>query len=211
MSSAREIVYVVDDDPSVRKGLTRLLRSGGFASETFESAQQFLDQHDARAVGCAILDLAMPGVDGLRLQTALREAGSVLAIVFLTGHGDVPSSVQAMKQGALDFLQKPVGDDQLLAVTRAAIERSRKLDVERRELADIEQRLATLTPREREVLGHLVAGRLNKQVAADLGTVEHTVKMHRARIMEKMRVRSFAALVRLAQRAGIAGPPPSPR
>jgi FixJ family two-component response regulator len=201
-------VFVVDDDPSVRKGVQRLLRSAGWAVEGFDSALEFLERHDHDAVGCVILDLAMPGFDGLQMQQALANRRSVLSIVFLTGHGDVPSSVQAMKAGAVDFLSKPVGEEQLLAAVRQAIERSEAIAQAQREVADIERRLATLTPREREVLPHLVRGRLNKQIAADLGTVEKTIKVHRARIMQKMQVRTLVALSRLAERAGIASSSP---
>ncbi len=196
-------VFVVDDDASVRKGVLRLLRSSGLAAEGYPSAQAFLDGPDRAAIGCVILDLAMPGVNGLQMQEALAGAGSALQIVFLTGHGDIPSSVRAMKHGAVDFLTKPVSDDVLLDAVHHAIERARVLEQGRREKYDIERRLATLTPREREVLPHLVRGRLNKQIAADLGTVEKTIKVHRARIMQKMQVRTLVALARLAQQAGI--------
>jgi FixJ family two-component response regulator len=180
------------------------LRSAGLAAEGYASAQAFLDGHDRAAIGCVILDLAMPGIDGLKMQEALAGSGSVLPIVFLTGHGDIPTSVRAMKHGAVDFLTKPVSDDMLLDGVHQAIERARILEQGRREKYDIERRLVTLTPREREVLLHLVRGRLNKQIAADLGTVEKTIKVHRARIMQKMQVRTLVALARLAQQAGIA-------
>jgi len=204
MTDAACKVFVVDDDESVRRGVQRLLRSAGFSAEGYASAQAFLEGHDRAAIGCVILDLAMPGINGLQLQEALAGSGSVLPIVFLTGHGDIPTSVQAMKSGAVDFLTKPVSDEMLLGAVRHAIERARVLERERRELADIERRLATLTPREREVLRHLARGRLNKQIAADLGTVEKTIKVHRARIMLKMQVRTLVALARLLQQAGIA-------
>lgn len=203
MTGAAVTVFVVDDDLSVRKGVVRLLRSAGFVTEAFASAQEFLERHDRDAVGCVILDLAMPGLDGLQMQQALAGRGSVLAIVFLTGHGDIPKSVQAMKQGAIDFLIKPVGDEDLLRAVRHAIARCETAHRELSENAEIARRLATLTPREREVLGHLVLGRMNKQIAADLGTVVQTIKVHRARIMQKMQVRTFAALIRLAERAGL--------
>ena len=188
VSGATPTVFVVDDDPSVLKGVKRLLRSAGFTAETFASAQDFLARHDREAAGCVILDLAMPGIDGLRMQQTLTEQGSVLPIIFLTGHGDVPTSVQAMKRGAVDFLTKPVGDDELLGAVRGAIERCEVLRQARREIVEFERRLATLTPREREVLEHLLSGKLNKQIAADLGTVEQTIKVHRARVMQKMQV-----------------------
>jgi FixJ family two-component response regulator len=199
---------VVDDDPSVRKGVTRLLRSAGLAAEAFTSAHDFLERYDRDAAGCVILDLAMPGLDGLQMQQALADRGSVLPIIFLTGHGDIPTTVRAMKGGAVDFLTKPVSDDELLGAVQHAIALCETLQEARREVAEIERRMATLTPREREVLKHLVAGKLNKQIAADLGTVEQTIKVHRARVMHKMQARNLAALVRLTSRAGIEVPPP---
>jgi FixJ family two-component response regulator len=195
----------VDDDAAVRKGLARLLRSAGLAVATFDSPREFLDHHDPNAPGCLVLDVAMPGLNGLELQQALIAGGHELAIVFLTGHGDIPMSVQAMKRGAVDFLTKPVNDDDLLNAVRVAIEKDRLQRAERAEIAVIQQHLATLTPREREVLQHLITGQLNKQIAADLGTVEKTIKVHRARVLEKMQVHSVAELVHLAERAGIAG------
>jgi FixJ family two-component response regulator len=204
-------VFVVDDDPSVRRGVQRLLRSAGLTAEAFASAADFLERYDRYAAGCVILDLAMPGFDGLQMQQALADRGSVLPIIFLSGHGDVPTSVHAMKRGAVDFLTKPVSDDELLAAVRNAIERCEALYGTREEIEDIRRRVATLTPREREVLTHLLSGRLNKQIAADLGTVEYTIKVHRARVMQKMQVRTLAALVRLAERAGIEPAPPTER
>ena len=203
MIGGTPIVFVVDDDASVRRGVKRLLRSAGFTAETFASAREFLEHYDHDTAGCVILDLAMPGFDGLQLQQALAERDSMLPIIFLTGRGDIPTSVQAMKGGAVDFLTKPASDDKLLAAVRNAIQRCEALYRAREEIATIRRRVATLTPREREVLAHLLSGKLNKQIAADLGTVEHTIKIHRARVMQKMQVRAFAALVRLAERAGI--------
>jgi FixJ family two-component response regulator len=150
-----------------------------------------------------VLDLAMPGLNGLELQAALTVKGSAIPIIFLTGHGNIPTSVQAMKRGALDFLTKPVNDDDLLKAVQAAIEKDRLARIARAELEDIQARLDSLTPREREVLTHVVSGQLNKQTAADLGTVEKTIKVHRGRVMEKMKVHSVAELVHLAERAGI--------
>jgi FixJ family two-component response regulator len=209
MNSAAPIVFVVDDDPSVRRGVERLLRSAGHAVESFACARDFLERYDCDAAGCVILDLAMPGYDGLQMQQALADRGSALPIIFLTGHGDIPSSVQAMKRGAVDFLTKPVNGDDLLAAVRNAIERCEALYRARDEIADIRSRFATLTPREREVLAHVLAGKLNKQIAAELGTIEHTIKVHRARVMQKMQARTLAALVRLAQRAAIEPVPPT--
>jgi FixJ family two-component response regulator len=204
MNDRTNTVFAIDDDPSVLKGLERLLRSAGFKVQLFASARTFLDSYRPDGIGCIIMDLAMPGLDGLQLQQRLAERGGVLPIIFLTGHGDIATSVRAMKQGAVDFLTKPIDDEALLVAVRQAIKHSTLLDRDRGELADIEQRLATLTPREREVLGHLLSGKLNKQIAASLGTVEKTIKVHRARVMQKMRAPTVAALVRLAERAGVA-------
>lgn len=196
-------VYLVDDDPAVLKGLSRLLRSAGWAVAPFESAQSFLDAAALDAMGCVVLDVSMPGMDGPALQQALADRGSVLAIIFLTGRGDLSTGVNAMKTGAVDFLSKPVDEQVLLDAVRLAIERSRDANRNRLELAKVRQCLATLTPREREVLDLVVAGRLNKQIAAELGTVEKTIKVHRARVMEKMKAGSLAELVRLADRANM--------
>jgi FixJ family two-component response regulator len=196
-------VFVVDDDAAVLKSLSRLLRSAGLAAATFSSPRDFLDQHDPNTPGCLVLDVAMPGLNGLELQQALMARGHELAIIFLTGHGDIPMSVKAMKQGAVDFLTKPVDRDDLLKAVRVAIEKDRLQRQAHAEVAEIQQRLATLTPREREVMHHVISGHLNKQTAADLGTVEKTIKVHRARVMEKMKVHSVAELVHLAERAGV--------
>ena len=196
-------VFLVDDDPAVLKSLSRLLRSVGLEVATFSSPHDFLEQYDPHAPGCLVLDMEMPGLNGLELQETLNTKGSAIPIVFLTGQGDVHGSVLAMKSGALDFLTKPVNDDQLISVIHQAFEKDSIARAARAELDDIQQRLATLTPREREVLTHVVSGQLNKQIANDLGTVEKTIKVHRARVMEKMKVGSVAELVRLAQRAGI--------
>ena len=203
MNYARPTVFVVDDDPAVLKSLSRLLRSARLDAATFSTPREFLERHDPSAPGCLVLDVAMPGLNGLELQEALTAMGSELPIIFLTGHGDIPMSVQAMKRGAVDFLTKPVNDEDLLKAVRAAIEKDSVARRARAELEEIQQRLATLTPREREVLEHVIAGQLNKQTAADLGTVEKTIKVHRARVMEKMKVQSVAELVHLADQAGI--------
>ena len=198
-------VFVVDDYAPGRRSISRLLRTAGFAVTAFASAEEFLAQYDPETPGCLVLDLAMPAVSGLELQGMLADRGSLLPIIFLTAHGDIPKSVQAMKRGATDFLTKPVNDEDLLAAVRAAIEKHRALRREQAELSEIRARLATLTPREREVLEYVVAGKLNKQIAGDLGTVEQTVKIHRAHVMQKMRVQSVAELVRLTERCGIGG------
>jgi FixJ family two-component response regulator len=199
----RTTVYLVDDDAAVLKGLRRLLASAGLHVVAFESPRDFLEGLDREASGCVVLDFSMPGLNGLELQQALAASGNALPVIFLTGKGDIPTSVQAMKGGAADFLTKPVDGEVLLAAIRGAIERDRSQRAERAERDDIARRLATLTARERDVLRHVVAGRLNKQIAAELGTVEKTVKVHRARVMEKMQARSLAELVRLAQKAGL--------
>ena len=196
-------VCIVDDDSAVLKSLARLLRSARLNVMAFGSPQEFLERHDPRAPGCLVLDLAMPGLNGLELQAALTVKGSAIPIIFLTGHGDIPTSVQAMKRGALDFLTKPVNDGDLLKAVQVAIEKDRIARLASAELEDIQARLDSLTPREREVLTHVVSGQLNKQTAADLGIVEKTIKIHRARVMEKMKVHSVAELVHLAERAGI--------
>lgn len=199
-------IYVVDDDPAVLKALCRILRSAGYQPEPFGSASQFMECYRADAPGCLVLDLSMPGVTGLELQHWLTQIKSTLPIIFLTGRGDIPTSVRAMKDGAVDFLTKPVEDSQLLHSIEEALRREREACALRTEAEELRARLATLTPREHEVLTHVVSGRLNKQIAAELGTVEQTIKVHRARVMRKMGVHSLAELVRLAQRAGIAGP-----
>ena len=166
MSEHAPTVFVVDDDPSVLKGLSRLLRSAGWQEVTYDSPDAFLRQYDRDAPGCLVLDVAMPGVDGLELQRRLVDAGCPLPIVFITGHADIPTSVRAMRAGALNFLSKPVNDDHLLGAVREAVETDRVARRAQRDMALVRERLATLTPREREVLEHVVAGKLNKQIAA---------------------------------------------
>ena len=200
------MVYLVDDDLDVRKAIGRLLESAGLEVSSFASARQFLDGYDRRAPGCLVLDLAMPGLNGLELQAALEREASPLPIIFLTGRGDIATSVQAMKHGAVDFLTKPVDDAALLAAVHDALAASRtrhRADLER---ADLTQRLSTLTLRERQVLEGIAAGRLNKQIAAELGTSEKTIKFHRGNLMRKMGARVAADLVRLAARAGLGSP-----
>jgi FixJ family two-component response regulator len=195
-------IFLVDDDAPVRDALSRLLRAHRFAVAAFASPKEFLEHYNPDMPGCLVLDLKMRG-NGFGLQRTLQEKGSSPPIIFLTGHGDVPKSVQALKDGASDFLTKPVNDTELLAAVRVAIEKDHARRQEQAELSEIRARLATLTAREREVLEQVVAGKLNKQIAGDLGTVEQTVKVHRAHVMEKMRVRSVAELVRLTERCGI--------
>ena len=203
MREAGFTTFLVDDDPAVLKAITRLLNAAGYRTRSFSSPQEFLSAHDPSIPGCAIIDLVMSELDGLHLQQALLETGSERPIIFLSGKGDVSTSVRAMKAGAVDFLTKPVKREALFsAVVRAA-----KVDALSRQKRDesksIGDRLATLTHREREVLEYVIAGRLNKQIAASLGTVEKTVKVHRGRMMGKLGVKSVADLVRLADKAGI--------
>jgi FixJ family two-component response regulator len=200
---ASPTVFVVDDYAPARKSTSRLLRTAGFVVAAFASAEEFLAQYDPQTLGCLVLDVAMPALNGLELQRILTKTGRLLPIIFLTGHGDIPKSVQAMKHGASDFLTKPVNDEDLLAAVRVAIEKDRGLRREQAKLTEIQARLATLTPREREVLEYVIAGKLNKQIAGELGTVEQTVKIHRSHVMQKMGVRSVAELVRLTERCGI--------
>ncbi len=199
-------VYLVDDDPGVLKALSRLLSASGYDVRSFASAQEFLAQHDPELPGCAVFDVSMPALDGLALQEIFKASGDQRPIIFLTGNGDIPKSVRAMKAGALDFLTKPVDKQLFLDVIARAKEDDSKLRQARIEVQEIQVKIARLTPREREVLSHVVAGRLNKQIAGDLGTVEKTIKVHRGRMMEKLGVRTVADLVRLAERAGISAP-----
>jgi FixJ family two-component response regulator len=197
-------VFLVDDDTGVLKALSRLLRAKGYDVRPSSSAEEFLEGHDAALPGCAVFDVSMPGLDGLALQQVFTAGGKQRPIIFLTGKGDIQKSVRAMKAGAVDFLTKPVRDKDLLD----AIARAKRQDAGTRqtsaEVAAIQAKIATLTPREREVLTHVIAGRLNKQIAGDLGTVEKTIKVHRGRMMEKLGVHTIVDLVRLAEKAGIA-------
>jgi len=197
-------VFVVDDEAPVRKALSRMLRANRFAVATFASSKEFLGQYDPDASGCLVLDIMMPG-NGLELQRILQKKGCTLPIIFLTGYGDVSKSVQALKGGAIDFLTKPVNDQSLLRAVRAAIEKNRVTRQKQTQVSEICSRLAALTPRERQVLEHIVSGELNKQIAGHLGITQRTVKAHRARLMEKMKVDSVAKLVCLANRCGITG------
>ena len=199
-------IFLVDDDAGVLKALSRLLRAKGYDTRSCSSAQEFLDRHDPALAGCAVFDVAMPGLDGLALQQAFKADGHQRPIIFLTGKGDIPKSVQAMRAGAIDFLTKPVNDLALLNAIARAEQDDAKARKTRAELAAIEAKIATLTPRERQVLSHVAAGRLNKQIACDLGTVEKTIKVHRGRVMEKLGVRTVADLVRLAEKVGISIP-----
>ena len=196
-------VFLVDDDAGVLKSLARLLKTRGYEIQAFTSPHAFLASHDTSVPGCAILDVSMPDLDGLALQLALTAEGAQRSVIFLTGRGDIPTSVRAMRAGAIDFLTKPINDVDLWAAIARAEKEDCGIRTANASLHSINARFALLTPREREVMTHVIAGRLNKQIAGDLGTVEKTVKVHRARVMSKLVVRSVADLVRLAEKAGI--------
>jgi FixJ family two-component response regulator len=197
------VIAVVDDDPSVRRGLDRLIRSVGWKAETFASAQEFLARARAEAPACVVLDLQLPGQSGLDLQKAMGEIGLEIPIIFLTGHGNIPVSVQAMKAGAIEFLTKPVEERDLLKAIEEAVERDRRTRQQHADIRDLRDRYESLTAREQEVLRQVVSGLLNKQIAAELGITEDTVKFHRGHIMRKMRADSLADLVRMAENLGI--------
>ena len=192
-------VAVIDDDDPIRIALGRLLKAAGIESIGFSSAAQFLSDPRNLAVECAVVDVRMPGVDGLALQEELAHTLPHLSLVFISGHGDIPMTVNAMKKGAIDFLEKPVDGEVLLGAVRRATERTIKLKESRDKLDDLEWRFRRLTPRERQVFAMVTVGRLNKQIAFDLGISEKTIKVHRARVMEKMEAGSLADLVRMAQ------------
>jgi RNA polymerase sigma factor (sigma-70 family) len=200
------VVFIVDDDASVRMSLERLVRSVGLRGKTFASAPEFLEHASADGPSCLVLDVRMPGVSGLALQERLAAAGPRIPIIFITGHGDVTLSVRAMKAGAVDFLPKPFNDQDLLEAIQEAIARDRQAREKRAALQAIQQRVDLLTPREHDVLGLVVAGLLNKQIAAELGMSEKTVKVHRAQVMQKMQVSSVAQLVLLAEKVGLTTP-----
>ena len=202
-SAPEATVYLVDDDPAVLKSLARLLRSEYWRVETFESAESFLGGWKATAPGCVVLDVDLPGLDGLELQRRLSEAGSAVPIVFLSGQGDIPMTVRAMQGGALDFLTKPVAAATLLSAVKTAIDRDMAAHRARLNAGDLEQRFARLSKREREVLHAVTAGKLNKQIAAELGIAEQTVKFHRSRIMERTQAKTTAELMAMAGTLGI--------
>ena len=208
MTSVAPVVHVVDDDASFRTAIARLLRASGYRVALYEFGERLLENLPGRQPGCILLDLRMSGLSGLELQDRLAELGHTLPIVFLTGHGDIPASVRAIKAGAEDFLSKPVSKEPLLAAVGRALERDRQARKDRDQLAALRALVATLTPRESEVFALVVRGKLNKQIAYELGTSERTIKAHRRSIMEKLRVQSLAELVLLADRLGIAVPPP---
>jgi len=199
-------VFLLDDEPGMLKALTRLLKAEGFTVQAFTAAKAFLESYRPETLGCLVLDVAMPELNGLELQRRLTRSGVLVPIVFLTGHGDIPMTVQAIKAGAVDFLTKPVKDTDLLRAVRAALQRAAEQRELIAEIALLRQRYASLTPRESEVMAQVVAGLLNKQIAADFGVGEHTIKMHRARVMQKMGVVALADLVRAAERLALAKP-----
>jgi len=196
-------VFIVDDDTSVVNALSRLMRVKGYEVQAYTSPREFIANHDPAIPGCALLDVAMPDLDGLTLQRELAIAGSHRPIIFLTGQGDIPTTVRAMQAGAIDFLTKPVSNKDLLAAISRAEDKDARSRATDAELQSIQARIAALTPRERQVLTQVVAGRLNKQIAYDLGTVEKTIKFHRASMMKKLQVRTVADLVRMAEKAGV--------
>jgi FixJ family two-component response regulator len=201
--AAASVIFVVDDDVSLRNSLSRLISSVGFAVEAFPSARAFLEVPRPAVPGCLVLDVRMPGLSGLDLQRELAATDAELPIIFLTGHGDIPMSVRAMKAGAVEFLTKPFREQELLDAIRSAIERDRTMRAERQERTELRRRYASLTPRERDVLAGIVAGLLNKQIAGELGTSEATVKEQRGHLMAKMEAGSVAELARFAARLGI--------
>jgi FixJ family two-component response regulator len=199
-------IAIVDDDPSVREGLSSLIRSAGLKVETFASAQEFLARPDDETPSCIVLDLQLPGLSGLDLQKRMAEAGLEIPIVFLTGHGNIPASVQAMKAGAVEFLTKPFDDEELLRAIQEAVQRDRQTRQQHADIRELQNRYQSLTAREQEVMQQVVSGLLNKQVAAELHITEYTVKIHRGRVMRKMHAESLADLVRMAENLGIHSP-----
>ena len=203
MKDADAVVFVVDDDSSVREAIKSLISLVGLRVETFETAQEFLQSKRPDVPGCVVLDVELPGLSGLDLQRELAAHGVKLPIIFITGHGDIPTSVRAMKAGALEFLTKPFHDQDLLDAIRQALERDRAARRHSKEIAELRERFDALTSREREVMSLVVAGLLNKQIAAELGISEVTVKIHRGRVMNKMGAQSLAELVRMTERLEI--------
>ena len=208
-STTTPIVHIVDDDDSLRTAVSRLLRVAGYEVQSHASVGAFLLARPGSVPGCVILDIRMPGPSGFDVQDSFQKEGETLPIIFLTGHGDIPLSVRAMRMGAVDFLTKPVKREVLLGAVQMAIARDAELRIERDSVRQCHQLLETLTPREQEVFAGVVAGKLNKQIAADLGTAERTVKAHRAQVMKKMQVSSVAELVRMAENLRVSKAPSS--
>lgn len=206
MSDSLATIFIVDDNASVLKAMERMLRTSGLKVVAYASAREFFEQYDPNIPGCLVLDIAMPGMDGLELQKLLIERGETLPIIFLTAHGDVSMSVQALKRGASDFLLKPVDEAELLDAISAALKVDNLQRQNNLELSEIRQRLESLTPRECQVLQLVIAGKLNKQIAAELGMAEKTVKVHREHIKQKLKVRSAPELLKLCEMAGMALP-----
>ena len=207
MTEGTSTVFVVDDDEAVRNGLRLLFKSVGLTAVTYPSATAFLAEYDHNRAGCLVLDVRMPGMSGLELQHELNSRGAILPVIFMTGHGDVPMAVDAMQQGAFDFVQKPFRDQDLLDRINRALSKDQETRVQLKHTDQIRQRFAALTPREREVLALLIRGRANKVIAGELGLSQRTVEIHRAHVMDKMQARSIAELVRMVLDAGLIAEP----
>ncbi len=202
-------VFIIDDDPSVRKGLTRIVKAAGINTESFESAGDFLSSHNCKEYGCIILDVHMPEMTGPELQEKLIEAGCSMPIIFLSAHGDVPTTARTMKKGAVDFLEKPVDQEDLMAALQVSLARDLETRAKRAEYDSILEHIKTLTPREHEAMTYVITGMLNKQIGAEMDISEETVKIHRGRVMQKLGIVSVAELVRICEKAGIT--PAEPR
>jgi FixJ family two-component response regulator len=201
--TAQPVVFVIDDDASVRTAISSLIRSVGLQAEVFPSVSEFLAHKRSSATSCLILDIRLPGVSGLEFQSELAKANAQIPIIFITGHGDIPMTVKAMKAGAVEFLTKPFRDQDLLDAIQVALERARVREEKERAVVELRKKFESLTPREQEVMGWIAGGLLNKQVAAEIGVTEITVKVHRGNVMRKMAAKSFADLVRMAELLGV--------